>query len=144
MRDTLCNRKMQYSRDTKAEREFLVDYVGLHGENMQEHLEHVVDYLHDNLPFVNVLRHARNLPNLNGTPKKYSPAKELVARLTATELPVVKAYLLVIAAHLTDGTKFDAVKKAAGELSFSKPIPAKVIAPKGTFSKKLIEAYEIV
>ena|GEM_PF-6921168 len=60
------------------------------------------------------------------------------------EINVVRAYFLTVAAYLTNGTQFDAVQKAAGKLSYSKPLPDTVNAPKGAFSKALIEAYDIV
>ena len=125
------------------ERAALVGLVTLQREGVREHLGYVVEYLHDNLPFIDMLRHAKNLSVTNRTPREYVDPNELVAKLTEQDLPIVKNYILALNAYLT-GMPFESVMKAARELSFSKPMPDTIYAPPGTFSKELIEAYEQV
>lgn len=132
-----------YPVDIEQERRTLVDYVTSQGDGLAEHLGKVVDYLHHDLTYLRMLEHAKNLINPTKESSDYD-IKSAVSELTEKELGIVKNYLLKVTAYISNDVEFEAVKKAARELSYSKPMPDTIYAPPGEFPLDLARAMEEV
>lgn len=133
---------MEYSMKLDRERQSLVDFIAACNGRINEHFGYVIDYLRGNdSRLMTVLRHAEDLPNKFS--RNYENSETLVQKLTEHEVPIVKKYLSALNDYLK-GQPFQSVREAARDLCFSKPVPSTIRAPPCTFSKELIEAYELV
>ncbi|MCK4670567.1 MAG: hypothetical protein KAT43_05170 [Nanoarchaeota archaeon] len=120
---------MTDSKAAENGRKFLVDYLRLHGEAMKEHLGYVVDFLHGNLPFMEMLNHAKGLPEFSGGLRRYPDHIAAIRRLTNPEILVIREYLIALEAYLSKAP-FDPVDALADKIIDLTPIPESAKIPK--------------
>ena len=110
------------------EKKLLLDIVR-DSEKLQDHLGYVVDYLCNNIPFLEMLHHAKALPGSNESPQRYPDFKNSVERLekfedrAANKFSVVREYVAAIAKYLEQRGAFETVDKLARKIIRLKPIP---------------------
>jgi hypothetical protein len=149
MKTIVNNRKMKDTRSLGDEKQFLVDYVrscsDKYGRGFAEQLRHVERALHEKVSSLKqMIIDAKDLKAKNCSTNGLVNIERIVNSFSRTELPPVRKYMQAIVEYLEGKPFDDTVYEALGGIINLKPIPDTIYAPPGTFSKELIEAYEIV
>lgn len=127
---------MVYSEKLDSDRRFLIDYLSFRKSELQEHVGYVRAYLRTELPFLEMLEHAKQLHCANGNPRKYPDLVGVVKDFSRAEITVVKRYMLALANYADGRALFDSVDSLADELIKLKPIPASAkLEPDSEFYK---------
>jgi len=109
-----------------------------------EQLNYVEVFLHNNVSSARkMLDDAEKLRSPDSVDNCQINVEGNVNSFSGNELPKVKDYMRAVRGYI-EGKPFDTIYEAFRGLTRLKPIPNTIYAPPGTFSKKEIEAYEVV
>ncbi|MCK4670489.1 MAG: hypothetical protein KAT43_04755 [Nanoarchaeota archaeon] len=137
------------------EKKLLLDIVR-DSERLQDHLGYIVDYLRNNIPFLEMLDHAEALPEFDGSSQRYPDFRTSVESLEKFEdragnkFSVVREYIAAVADYIEKRGSFETVDKFARKIIRLKidpkisRIPKDSLFYKGDKGCTLAEMREIV
>ena len=123
------------------EKKLLLDIVR-DSERLQDHLGYVVDYLRNNILFLEMLHHAKALPEFDGSSQRYPDFRTSVESLEKFEdragnkFSVVREYIAAVADYIEKRGSFETVDKLASKVIRLVPIPESAWIPKDSLFYK--------
>ncbi|MCK4670566.1 MAG: hypothetical protein KAT43_05165 [Nanoarchaeota archaeon] len=137
------------------EKKLLLDII-LDSKELQDHLGYIVDYLCNNIPFLEMLDHAEALPEFDESSQRYPDFRKSIESLekfedrTANKFSVVREYIVAVADYMEQRESFETVNRLADKIIDLKidpeisRIPKDSLFYKGDKGRTLADMREIV